>query len=414
MRVLYLVPQPKAPDRLATYSFLDEEIHALAARGVEAFVLTAAAYEDGRLGEVHLRSSPARATLGSRLGAALRLLKPVGGLPIRSLRFPLRCYRSTWVEHIVARIVRDEQIDVVHSHFAWPQGVGGSLVKALTGVPLVASLRGTDILVDRTIRYGRQSNALFSRALARLLHDADRTIYFSEFMREEGIRLGARAVATRVVRKGVDLRHFAPVDDPEALRESLGLGRRPMVLTVAGLIPRKGIHHILQAIATVSATTDCTLVVCGDGPERARLEALAASLGIANRVVFAGRVPRDVIPRYFAACDVFVLASLMEAAGNVLFEAMASSKPVVCTDSGGPGEYVVDGETGFVVPVGDETAMAVRIEGLLRDGATRARLGEEARRRTIEAFDYDRMVSEIIDIYREVTDVSTKTPAGAA
>src|SRR5690606_10183055 len=105
---------------------------------------------------------------------------------------------------------------------------------------------------------------------------------------------------------------------------------------------------------------------------------------------------------YFAACDVFVLASIMEAAGNVLFEAMAAGRPVVCTDSGGPGEYIVDGETGYVVPVGDTAAMAARIGMLLGDPALQDRLGQEGHRRTVGEFGYDRMVTDLVRVYRDV------------
>ena len=94
----------------------------------------------------------------------------------------------------------------------------------------------------------------------------------------------------------------------------------------------------------------------------------------------------------------------MEAAGNVLFEAMASGRPVVCTDAGGPGEYVVDGQTGFVVPVADPEALASRIGMLLDDPALGDRLGVEGRRRTIDEFDYDRMVSDLLEVYREVLE----------
>jgi glycosyltransferase involved in cell wall biosynthesis len=402
MKVLYLVPQPKTPDRIGAYTFLDEEIHALAERGVDAFVLSRAAERDTALGRVRLMSLTARVSRSSRLRAARHLVSGIDGLPVSSVRYPLRAYRAAWTETVAADIVRAEGIDVIHSHFAWPQGLGGAFARLLTGRPLVASLRGTDILVDPTIDYGRQANPFFSASLARLLKSADRTVYFSRYMRDHGVGLGAQPAAARVIRKGVDLRHFAPVDDRAVARQALGLGPGPMILTVAGLIARKGIDHLLAAVARVRQDHDVTLVICGDGPDRGKLEAVAAGLGLGDRAVFAGRVSRDMIPRYFAACDVFALASVKEAAGNVLFEAMASGRPVVCTDAGGPGEYVVDGQTGFVVPVADPQALASRILQLLDDPALADQFGAEGRRRTIDEFDYDRMVSDLLDVYREV------------
>lgn len=402
MKVLYLVPQPKTVGRLGAYTFLDEEIHALAKRGVDTYVLSRVADQDTTIGQVRLISLAARVSPASRIRAARHLISTIDGLPLRSIRYPLRAYRASWTETVAADVVREEGIDLIHSHFAWPQGLGGAFARVLTGRPLVASLRGTDILVDPSIEYGRQANPFFGRALARLLHSADRTVYFSRFMRDTGVGLGARPEAARVIRKGVDLGHFAPAADRVGARRALGLGPGPMVLTVAGLIARKGIDHLLAAVARVRQQRDVTLVICGDGPDRNKLEAMAAELSIGDRVVFAGRVARDVIPRYFASCDVFALASVKEAAGNVLFEAMASGRPVVCTDAGGPGEYVTDGETGFVVPVADTAAMASRLGQLLDDPILADRLGAEGRRRTIDEFDYDRMVSDLLEVYREV------------
>ena len=296
MKVLYLVPQPKTSDRIGAYTFLDEEIQALATRGVEAYVLSRAAGHDADVGRVHLVSTTARSSPASRLSAAHHLLWRVDGLPLRSVRYPLRAFRASWTETVAATVVQTEGIDLIHSHFAWPQGLGGAFTRVLTNRPLVASLRGTDILVDPTIGYGRQANPFFGRSLARLLKSADRTVYFSQYMRDHAIGLGARPEVTRVIRKGVDLRHFSPVADRAALRQALGLEPRPMILTVAGLIARKGIDHLLAAVARVRRNHDVTLVVCGDGPDRAKLEAAAAELGLANRVVFTGRVARDVIP----------------------------------------------------------------------------------------------------------------------
>jgi phosphatidylinositol alpha-1,6-mannosyltransferase len=233
-------------------------------------------------------------------------------------------------------------------------------------------------------------------------------VYFSNYMRNQAVSLGARPESARVVRKGVDLSLFAVAEDRVALRQELGLGPRPMILTVAGLIPLKGVDRILTALGRLRAGQDFTFVICGEGPESRNLETLAAELGLADRVVFTGRVDRETVARYFAACDVFVLASIVEAAGNVLFEAMAAGRPVVCTDAGGPAEYVSDGETGFVVPVGDDRAIATRLEQLLDNPSLADQLGREGRRRTIDQFDYRRMITDLLDLYREALEIGRR------
>src|SRR5688572_8096376 len=192
MKVLYLVPQAKHADRLGAYSFLDEEIEALAVRGVQAYVLSTAAPVDTERGGVRVISVAARTTIATRLRALTFLGRRLRTVPAANLLHGLKVYRSARIEHLAAAIVKEERIDLIHSHFGWPQGFGGLLAKAATGVPLVASIRGTDILLDRSIGYGRRSDACFDRAVRRLLRVADRTVYFSNYMRDRAIALGAR------------------------------------------------------------------------------------------------------------------------------------------------------------------------------------------------------------------------------
>jgi glycosyltransferase involved in cell wall biosynthesis len=402
MRVLYLVPQPKMPNRIAAYTFLDEEIQALANHGVEAYVLSTAVPKDSSCGGVRLVSVDARSSAAGRLAGAGFVASTLRSGTVRRLRQPLAWYRSAWREHVAAKVIEEERIDIIHSHFAWPGGFGGMLARRATRRPLVASLRGTDILLDHRIDHGRRKSPVFDHAVRSLLAVADRTLYFSEFMRTHALALGAKSESTRLIRKGVDLSCFSVAADRSAAKEALAVGSRPMVLTVAGLIPLKGIHYLLEALSRLRDRYDFTFVVCGEGPERIRLEELSVSLGLGERTKFMGRVARMEVAKYFAACDVFVLASSLEAAGNVVLEAMASGRPVVCTDAGGPGEYVADGQTGFVVPVADVQGLSSRIGMLLGDPALASRLGAEGRRRAIDEFGYDRMVSDLLDVYREV------------
>jgi glycosyltransferase involved in cell wall biosynthesis len=402
MKVLYLVPQSKRVGRLAAYTFLDEEIQALAAAGVQAYVLSTVEPADTWTGNVRVISYAARTSMPQRMGAAAFLARWASSASARHFGHPMMWYRSARREYLAAQVVEAEGIDLIHSHFAWPTGFGGMLARAETGRPLVASLRGTDILIDAGIGYGRRRKLVFDRALRGLLQRADRTVYFSNYMRDHAVSLGALPPATRVIRKGVDLAHFAPVENRAALKRELGIGDRPMVLTVGGLIRRKGIDQVLNAVSRLRARHDFTCVICGDGPERARLEALSVRLGLGDRTMFTGRVDRQTIPKYFAACDVFALASTVEAAGNVLFEAMASARPVVCTNAGGPQEYVADGQTGYIVPVGDAYALATRIGQLLDQPALADALGHEGRRRTVGQFTYERMVADLMGVYEDV------------
>jgi glycosyltransferase involved in cell wall biosynthesis len=402
MKVLYLAPQPKREGPLTAYSFLDEEIRALAGAGVRAYVLsrrTQAPREDHGVVRWPLRREQSLRGRGESMPFMLR--SSAGMHPANLLSFG-EWYRAALVERTAAQVIEQEKIDVVHSHFAWPNGLGGSLARRATGVPLVACLRGADILVDEAISYGARDWPFFDRNLKRLLKTADRTLYFSEFMREEAIGLGAPAERAQTVQKAVDLSQFRVIEDRPKVRRELGFGDRPMILTVGGLIPRKGIDVILHALAGLRQKHDFSFVICGDGPEREALQGLARQLSLEDRTHFMGVVNRDEIPKFFGACEIFVLASVLEAAGNVLFEAMGAGRPIVCTRAGGPGEYVEDGVTGFVVPIRDSAALGARIDTLLTEPVLRDRLGEAGRQRALTKFAYPRLIRDIISVYEQV------------
>jgi glycosyltransferase involved in cell wall biosynthesis len=403
MRVLYLVPQPKQPDRLSAYTFLDEEIRGLAAAGVESYVLSTKATRDTNAGAVKIRAMSSGGANAAR--NLLFLLKRRAIVPPANVWHARELYRALAIERSAAAVVEAEGIDVIHSHFGWPGSFGGVLARAATGRPLIACLRGADVLVDPDVAYGRRAQPSHDRTIRRLLTTADRTVYFSRFMRDTGISLGAPASRAHVVRKGVDLSHFTPLSgarDRATLKRRLFLPDRPMILTVAGLIRRKGVHHLLEAAARLRDTHDFSVVICGDGVERDRLRQLSETLGLGDRTYFRGRVEREAIAHYFSACDVFVLASTLEAAGNVLLEAMGAARPVVCTASGGPAEYVRDGDSGFVVPVGDVAALASRLRLLLDDPALADRLGARGHQLAQGEFEYERMTGDIVRLYHDV------------
>jgi glycosyltransferase involved in cell wall biosynthesis len=397
-----MVPQPRVPGRVTRATFMDEEIRGLAAKGVKAYILSTELPEDTQSGSVWLKSVPARRSFANRVQASRLLVRPIAGLPVPNWADPRMWYRCGWLEHVAAQVVHEENIDLIHSHFAWPNGQGGMIVRALTGRPLVAAFRGNDLLISPEIGYGARHRPAFDRAVRGLLGTAERTLYFSQVMRNKGIELGAAPGRATVLHKGVDIERFGVASDRAALRHELGFGGKPMIMTVAGLIARKGVEDLLAALARLRDDLDFTFVIVGDGPERENLADLSVRLQLADRTVFTGRLDRQTIPKYFAACDVFVLASLVEAAGNVVLEAMSAGRPAVCTDSGGPGEFVVDGQTGFVVPVGDAAAIASRVKLLLQDTPLSERLGAAGRRRAVDEYSYDRMTGDIIAIYREV------------
>lgn len=398
LKVLYLTPPARIAAGLAAESFVAEEILAIRNCGVVPVVLTDEIAGRTRRDGIEVVGVPRGGTAG--LGAAAfmafrhpRLTARVqqAGSSLRHLVHALR------LEDAAAALVRREKIDVIHSHFGWPAGFGGSLAAAATGTPLVTSVRGTDILVRPQIGYGLRLDPAYDVAVRHLLQNATAILTATCFMRAKTIALGAPPERVRVLAKGVDTVAFTPPANRDGLKARLELSG-PVVVAVGAVKKRKGFDVLIDAFSRIE--TPATLVICGDGEERGRLQDQAA--GVAARVVFTGTVGRAVMPDYFAAADVFVHAAELEAAGNVVLEALASACAVVVTDCGGPSEYVQDGINGFVVPVGDAAGLAQRIETLLTRPALRERLATEGRRRVEERHRYPRMLSDLRALYDEV------------
>jgi len=214
---------------------------------------------------------------------------------------------------------------------------------------------------------------------------------------------------------GVDLERFHPHSGNRAeARHFLGVAAEgPVIGVVAYLRQDKGHAVLFRALPGIlESYPKCSLVVVGDGPERANLEALAGRLGIEASVRFAGL--REDIPVVLPGFDIFCQPSLRnEGVPQSVLQAAAVALPVVSTEVGGIPEAVVHGETGFVVPPDDTDALAKAISALLADRGLRRRLGDVGRRHVSQSFSVQRMLDLTERAYAAAlrSAVSRKGPA---
>lgn len=212
--------------------------------------------------------------------------------------------------------------------------------------------------------------------------------YVAETLRAEG--LGDRPIYVTPT-----ITEFAVPDPPDAA------SAEPVVLFVGRLAPEKGIQCLLEALRFVKSP--CQALVVGDGQERGRAVARLVRLGLGERVHFEGWVQKDALPRYYQRAAVVVVPSVWpEPLGLVGPEAMAHGRPVVAFSSGGIPEWLVDGETGFLVAPGDVVALGARIEQLLRDPALRGRMGRRGWERIQGSLSPTRHVDTVVEIYHDV------------
>jgi teichuronic acid biosynthesis glycosyltransferase TuaC len=245
--------------------------------------------------------------------------------------------------------------DLIDAHYYYPDGVAAALLSRWFGKPFVVTARGSDVnlishfTLPRRLMRWTASQAAASIGVSRGL--------------VEGLRaLGAPADRLHVMRNGVDLQRFQPVDPAEA-RRRLGLpADARILLSVGHLVALKGNHLLLKAAAMLKVRgMPCFVVVVGDGPEKPALQHLAAALGLAEQVRFAGAISNESLPGWYSAADALVLASSREGWANVLLESMACGTPVVATRIPGTDEVVADDAVGelFSPRTADDLAAAV-------------------------------------------------------
>src|SRR3984957_2850286 len=194
-----------------------------------------------------------------------------------------------------------------------------------------------------------------------------------------------------------------PVTDSEraALRTTLGIrDQQRVILTIGRLSREKGHAALLQALALLKQPADWKLVIVGIGPERDSLQSLAASLGIAERVVFAG-FHADV-RAFYALASIFVLPSRSEGSSNVLLEAMMAEVPIIATRAGGNPEIIIDGSTGLLVPVDAPRELAQAVGALLERSRDEGRqLALAAKQRALSEFSVDQYRQRLLGFYDE-------------
>ena len=236
---------------------------------------------------------------------------------------------------------------------------------------------------------------------------ADCVLVNADAVRDWLIGEGYDASNIVVIRNGVDMRRFEGAPEGARLRSELGIpDDAPLVTVVSRLTRLKGIENFLEATAALKPRyPDARFLIVGetaptDRPYLTELTDLAASLGVADRVIFTGL--RSDVPAVLGCADVAVMPSLNEALSNVLLESMAAGAPVVATRVGGTPEALIDGETGLLVPPGDSGAIAAAVARLLDDRELATRLGGAARALISTRFSVEQMVRSTEDLYMDL------------
>ncbi|MGI9067127.1 MAG: glycosyltransferase [Pyrinomonadaceae bacterium] len=331
---------------------------------------------------------------GELLGEAERLgLGEITEYPLNSF-----CDRNMLIQlRRCASFLKEQEIDVIHTHDFYTN-IFGMTAARLAGVPArVASKRETNGLLSpmqkRVERYAyRLAHSVVTNAGA---------------VRKQLIREGVRPEKITTVYNGLDTKRVTPQLDLER-KAMLGLlnltnvPERRFVTIVANVQHTVKDHPtFLRAAARVhKAVPEATFVIAGDGGLMNELRAFAEELGIEGDTFFLGRCQR--VAELLSISEVCVLSSKAEGFSNSILEYMAAARPVVVTDVGGAREAVIEGETGFIVPAGDNESMAARIIQLLREPDRARAMGQRARSIVEEKFSCAAQLERTVALYESL------------
>lgn len=329
--------------------------------------------------------------------SGLKSREKINGIDV--YRFPIGARKYGWIlTGLVSfwKLLPKLKPDIVNIHYIVLTGYCSAMVCKTLRIPTVLSLIGGDIY-DPVHPVPKSHYQPFMKLV---MKNAKKITCISSFMMKRAIELGAPPSKIEVVPFGVDVNQFNPEIDGECIREKYGLGNESIVLAVQRISPRKAVEYLIYAVPIVLKNFPETRFIIVDGGRKLReLEDLTRKLKVEDKIVFVDSAPRSILPKYYAAADIFVLHSLFEALGLVLLEAMSSGKPIVTTRTGGTVDVVEDGRTGFLVKPKSPAELARAIGILIKDKKLRQKMGGEGRIRAVRYFSWENIAHRMDEIY---------------
>jgi glycosyltransferase involved in cell wall biosynthesis len=347
-----------------------------------------------------LNDGPHRSTLGVFLNSSnpnLQLHESATREGIESHLIPCTGRLDRTAIRRIRELAVQTGADVVHAH-----GYKADLY-------VYFALRGSNLPLVSTCHtwYNHDPKDRFFGVVDRfVLRSYGNIVAVSESVRQDLLGAGVRADKISMIRNGIDLRTFDRAS--AVVKGELGWSDSPLIGLVGRLSMEKGVDIFLTAAARVlDQLPDAKFVVVGDGPDRAKLEALIEKLGIRGSVRMLGR--RDDMPAVYASLDLMVSSSRREGLPIAILEGMASRLPLIATPVGAVPTVMFDDHTGVLVRAEDPELLATKIIELLQDDSQRERLGSAARKLVEEQFSAQRMTADYLNVYEAATVKAAKS-----
>ncbi|MGI9499001.1 MAG: glycosyltransferase family 4 protein [Geminicoccaceae bacterium] len=332
-----------------------------------------------------------------------RTKKAAGSLPSLLSYVPMAIRRGK-------ALMRSRPFDVINTHFAVPTGPAGDSLARHADIPNILSVHGGD-LYDPSKWMSPHRHWLLRCLIRGLLKSADRVVGQSRNTNANVGRFYTSEVEPMLIPLGIERPTIRP-----AARADYGLREDDVLLvTVGRIVARKALDQLLDLLPGLG---DCSakLLVIGTGPEEEGLKAKAADLGIADHVRFLGGLSDQEKFDVLGMSDLYVSSSQHEGFGLVFLEGMAAGLPVICYDHGGQTDFLIDGETGYLVPLNGREKLAKRIRELVIDAALRQKIANTNRKR-VERYFIETMALAYEELFEAVIRDrrrASKDPGGLA
>lgn len=297
----------------------------------------------------------------------------------------------------MADVIKDEELDVLHVHYAIPHAVCAVLAREMSGrdIGIVTTLHGTDISV-----LGQDST--LSQAIKYGIDKSDIVTTVSHALKEQTYELIDTVKPIETIYNFVDEREYFPRNSGN-LKEQFGIQEDEKVLIhVSNFRKIKNLPHIIDAFMKIRANVKAKLLLVGDGPEKHRVMDQVKESPYMKDVLFLGK--QENLAELYAISDLKLLLSQQESFGLVLLEAMACGVPCIGTNVGGIPEVIEHGVDSFIVELGDTKAVAEYAVQLLQDEEKLLRFREAAIHAVSEKFHSSKIVEQYENLYEKVAE----------
>jgi len=301
---------------------------------------------------------------------------------------------------LAARLAEESKrvgLDIIHAHYAIPHAISGYLAKQIQGPnapKLITTLHGTDITL-----VGQHPSFYAVTKFSMEVSDALTTV--SQYIVDRTKDSFGIEKDIKVIPNFVDETRFKP-DQQGCDRSEFASTEEKIIVHMSNYRPVKNTADVIRIFDTVNRRLPSKLILIGDGPDAPSILAMAGDMGLKDRVIFLGG--QDIVESVLCKADLFLLPSASEAFGLAALEAMACGVPVVGSIVGGLPELVIDGEIGYLEPIGDVGAMARRSLEILTDKELHKRMSSKAREITLEKYTTKKIVEEYLSFYRKVLE----------